>query len=1059
MKTKPQEARMTISVRHRMRACAAALLLSSSLLSAQIPDHHTRWLSGSYAAACENAKANITRLYRADATEAVRRWPSAAEADRALLGEAAAHVRLGEDAEARVAIQRLLKNYPTSPLAAHAYDLRAATWLAEGNYANAEADWNAAAETAAVDYARRGDSLYYTLAGESVFNKGVCALLQGKRDEALESFLACAADWPNTPHADDAMLFAGMIAEDANRTDEAITRFQSAHSQWQKKNTALAAIFRQAQNYLVLRRPVAALEVLAKAQTILSALDANDTLWEKQSYVEGTEPTYHYLTAEALSQHGKYAEAEGAYGKVLARTAESHLTTRATFGLGYVLLQQNKNQQALDRFDAVIANGGDDAPSLASARLYRPLALRALGRKEEAEKELRTLSLQPDFPFVGIAHLELGQMYYETGRTTEARKILERGENLSSDPLIRIRMLMLLGSSYLELDMHNNAVKSFDKALGIAEKSSDRYVPERTRYMREARMKKGIAAIGAGQSNMAIALLTQFLGEVPPQDERLYEVTFWLAEAYYKAEMMQSAEETYQRVIRLRPRGERTEEALYGLGWTQFRNRQFTPAATTFGRLLREYPSSRFAVDVLTRKGDGHYLSKQFAAAADAYRQASRRDPRSELGQYSAYQLGQALLRDRQFEAAAKEFRSFVGTYPSSALSDNALYAAAWAQFQMKNWSATVTEMRDLLERYPRTQLAPRAWFAIGDAHYNSGEYQAALEAYSAVKDQYPNSDLALDAVNSIQYCLVNLGRADESSLAVQEFLRKNPTSPAAEELQYRQGELFINGRKYKDAVAEFEQFLRNYPESDKAPEALYWLAKSYMGMSQAEANPDYLRQAESVFLKILRQYADSEWAPVSSLELGTLHILRNDPSSAERQFEETRSQFPDSEVAVQASFELAYVREKRGDTAGAAAAYLDLAERYKGSEYGDRSRFRLGVWHMRGERIDSAIAEFSQLLHRDDELGAEAQYRIGELLMRRQEWERAIAAFTASKDKYPEFEDWFSLALLNLGECYEKTQKIDLAKEMYRLVQALRPTGDDIHSSAKSRLERLNKR
>ena len=107
----------------------------------------------------------------------------------------------------------------------------------------------------------------------------------------------------------------------------------------------------------------------------------------------------------------------------------------------------------------------------------------------------------------------------------------------------------------------------------------------------------------------------------------------------------------------------------------------------------------------------------------------------------------------------------------------------------------------------------------------------------------------------------------------------------------------------------------------------------------------------------------------------------------------------------------------------------------------------------------DSARAEFAILAVNEDDklLAAESQYRIGELWMRDKNTDAAIDAFVKVKEAFPGYEDWYSLSLLNVGECYEEKQNFVTAREVYEILETLRPE-DDFGKTAKRRLKRLPK-
>ena len=89
--------------------------------------------------------------------------------------------------------------------------------------------------------------------------------------------------------------------------------------------------------------------------------------------------------------------------------------------------------------------------------------------------------------------------------------------------------------------------------------------------------------------------------------------------------------------------------------------------------------------------------------------------------------------------------------------------------------------------------------------------------------------------------------------------------------------------------------------------------------------------------------------------------------------------------------------------------------------------------------------------------MAAECSYHIGELNMREKNYKDAAKAFETVRDKYDGYEDWYSLSLLSLGECYENAEDYEAAREIYLVLQSIR-MDDEFAKTAQHRLKRLKK-
>ncbi len=538
------------------------------------------------------------------------------------------------------------------------------------------------------------------------------------------------------------------------------------------------------------------------------------------------------------------------------------------------------------------------------------------------------------------------------------------------------------------------------------------------------------------------------------------EALFWLGEAYYRADVIKNAEQTFRQYIKEFADGttlratdvNRTEEALYGLGWIEFRTRRFAESAVTFTRLLREFPQSDYALDALARKGDGLYLIKQYRGSADAYRQAARlrgvSKEQQELQEYCAYQLGQALYRAGDYNMAIQEFQNFALSKPMSSLTDDALYTAAWIQFQQKNYELAINKLIDIAERFPKSNVLPQIWYTLGDAYYNTEKFEDAIKAYRTVADNFPTQPIAVSAVNAMQDCLVILGRESEATTLADKYINLNPNSDMARDVQFKKANVFYVGRNYANAIAEFEDFLKKNTDSDKSAEALLNLARSYVAVGDTA-------RGMKMFADVQTRFSQSPLAEVALMESAALMSESGKLQIADSLFALVPIRYPRGESSARALFERAYLREVRKDTLMAMRLYDSVATKFAGTEFGDRSRFRRGMYYRSIEVYDTARIEFGKLLTRTDDLAAESQYRIGESWVKQKKYKQAIEALLISKTKYGQFEDWNSLAILNLGECYEQIKDFASAREMYRTVQTLR-SGDEFGQTAEARLKRI---
>jgi tol-pal system protein YbgF len=948
-----------------------------------------------------------------------------------------------------------LNENPNSPFISHASILRAYIAFEQKNYKLSDSLFNEAYKISTGEYEMRKDSVYKTYAHQALYWRGISLCLAGKYQSAQPVFEDCYTKYPNESLSDDALYAMGMIAEIQHKFEIAVSYYSTIAKKYPYRNNIISSRVREVNNRLILRDASAAIAVIENAEIAIDHIKAQDSigkLYEAQNYTDNTSEDIHYLKGEAYNISENYPQALLAFGAYLETFKQSRLTNYARLGAGWALLNQNDNDSAITYFNQIIADEKEEeSPVRGMAQLYHAVALKRDGKKDLAQSELSALAVKPAYPYLGKVLLELGQIYYEVQKYEEARRTLERADREASEAIISVRVHILLGSTYAELRNWSKAITEYTSAEQLAVKSSYVFMPQKDWYIAESRLHKGIALAQSHRFGEAVSSLLAFLSD-SKKHSKSAEGMFWLAESYYRLDLLKNAIETYKNLLELYPEAERKEESYYGIGWAYFRQKEFEKSSEIFDKMIKEFPESKFAPEVLARQADGYYHIKNWKKAAEAYKKASSFAPRSEEGQYCAYQLCHALYRQGALDQAISALLNFVKMYPRSNYAPYALYLNGWIRFQQKNYEEAIDHFKFLTQSYPQHELAVRSYYTIGDCYYNSGKFEEALESYRIVVQSYTSDALAPEAMKGMQYSLTALGREDEATKIAESYIETNPKSPFAEDWKFKRGEIFYTGKKYSDAISEYEAFMKKFPGSQKNDEALYWMGKSYVNMND-EAN------ADKTFREIQTKYPNSDYAPLSMLEQGLMNKQNNKIDKAVAIFTDLMKKFPTHQSAAQAGFERAEIKYQMGDTVSALDLYRFVAYSFPGSEYSDQSYWRMGMHYRNADNYDSAKVQFVRIASRYDneKIAAEAQFRIGELYMRQNKTQEAINAFLVVKEKFSAVEEWYPLAMLSLGECYEKLEKINEAIEIYNIIEATNGE-DDYGKTVKLRLKRLKK-
>ncbi|MCS7176639.1 MAG: tetratricopeptide repeat protein [Candidatus Kapabacteria bacterium] len=856
--------------------------------------------------------------------------------------------------------------------------------------------------------------------------------------------------YPSSQFADDVLLFWAFLAELEQQYRQAAQRLQLLRQTYPCHTATLTAFAREAYVRLILREFAQALELTEGLQLLIERLRRGEPVrqgCEPFRSFEVQEQELLYVRAEAYLQREQWEAAQQYFDELLRRYPQGFLADRARFQKAWIDLRRGKSEEALQQLKAL--RGSSDRLVTSLARLYVPSALKALGDTAAARQELLELSLQRDFPYPARVLLELGQLSYEAAQYRNARLQLEQALREATDAVTTLQILVLLGSVYQQLEQWEQALRTFRTAEQMLQQADTLLVPRWRAYRERALLGAATSLLMLHRPGEAIAPLERLVGEDLAAALQPDEILFWLAEAYYRVGQIERALQTFERVLLRYPQSPRREEALYGTAWCAFRMQQMERAAFWFERLLSEFPQTRYAPEAYVRRADALYLLRQYRQAATVYWELAQRFPKTPEGEYAAYQYGYVLYRLRDYAAAERAFRYFARTYPTSSLADEALYFLGWLAFQQQQYGEAVERFRNLLQSYPNSPLAARTWFAIGNAYYNMEQWHEALQAYRTVVERYPSSPYAVEAVKSVQYCLLALGQTEEAYRWADSIAQRYPATRLEEEARLKRAELLFTQRQYGAALQEYRDFAQRYPYSERTPEALYWAFRSALALGELEAARRFSEQLQ-------QNYPQLRYAAQTLLELAH-EEARRDPVVADRLYQRVE-QKGDSVQRAEAVFRRGTLAYVRGDTMAALGFWHRAIAEYPTTEVSAQARYQVALYWRSRERYDSVRSYLTPLALRSDDLGAEALYYVGEAWMREGRCDSAVIAFRQLQTSHQGKENWYSLSLLQAGECYEQMRNPQAAMELYRVLLTLRPN-DEYGRIARSRLNRMQRR
>lgn len=239
--------------------------------------------------------------------------------------------------------------------------------------------------------------------------------------------------------------------------------------------------------------------------------------------------------------------------------------------------------------------------------------------------------------------------------------------------------------------------------------------------------------------------------------------------------------------------------------------------------------------------------------------------------------------------------------------------------------------------------------FMFGDERYNRKDYAGAIPYFERVRKEYPEATAAIGALSRIAQCHEEMGNRTNEIVALTEMVK-------AIEKKERPGYILITTKfrlasayrgiggqylgtaynQYAELVKLLQQpgtqFYNTKDEQDGNQRvlegSLFYMAICLSQMKPTEEQvPVYRRKSIDALGQLVQQFPKSAFAPASLSQIGTLHILLEEPDKAREALDKLRKNYPESDEAKNATYVLANSLLKLGFREKATAAFKEMFE------------------------------------------------------------------------------------------------------------------------------------
>lgn len=637
------------------------------------------------------------------------------------------------------------------------------------------------------------------------------------------------------------------------------------------------------------------------------------------------EQTEFFLAADAFELRSKTAQKK--LQQYLKNHAYTPYASETHFMLGALLIEKNKNKQAIKEFDQVKENelfrnhAADYLFLCGYAHLQMSETQRASTYFYRLKNQKSKYTLQARYyyaftqytlqnygkalpEFLAIEHTQqykdivpyyIIQIYYAGGQYDE---VYERAEYLLSNQQgneNNQELHRMLGEIYYQEEQYNKAIEH----LSTYEKNCQEQKKELVRE------DMYLLAMSYYQTNQYKEAATYF-NKVSKQNDALTESTcYHLGNCYHllgnidQAKLMYSAAIGYNITPKLR------EEAMYNYALTTYQSSTaLGESVNAFTNFIEQYPDSKYKEEVYNLLSEAFMNSKNYASALEALNLISEPTTKMlETRQALRYRLGTDAYMQNKLGNAIDWFTAVIDTAKVEKISSAEISKYVTESYFLRAESyarqAKYDQAQADLQSFKSQPNAAKSSnyelsdYSMGYTLFSQKKYTESLPYFNVyVSKADKESATYADALNRIGDCYFNNRDFVKAETYYAKVIALGSTG--SDYAMFQRGYALGLMKRYSDKITALENLAKNYPKSDYADDALYEIARAELQRDRDDAAID-------AYERLLKTYPNSNLARKAALEKAMIFFNKKDYANAIESYKQVIKNYPGSEEAYSA--------------------------------------------------------------------------------------------------------------------------------------------------------------
>ncbi len=857
--------------------------------------------------------------------------------------------------------------------------------------------------------------------GSAYFLIGESFIKQNNLKKAEEFFKTAVRKNNNSSFADYSLYSLANLYEQKGDYDNAVKYYDKLLGFYSKSKLAPKAQLRIGVCYFHLN------------EYDNAVIELSDPLIDKLSTEEKNEANF--VLANCFYRLKEYENASETYKRILDNSPSKEMLEKIRYGLAWINFHEGHYLNAYKLFNE-LKNSGNDSVAIKSFYWSGEAQRYAGNNKKAIEIHKAFAEKYPDSPLAERVKLSIGISKFSEKRFEGSEDALLKSI-YSRDPFTKAKSLTLLGEINLRKKEYGTAAEYFKRGLLVKQIAAEL----------KDRCYLGLGVAYFFQKNYVGALEELISIDIKRTNVDKNKLNFYLAEVNFYLGNYSKAISYYNRIKSSDRKIQKN--AIYGKAYSYFNLRDYTKSAFLFGEFVKKYRGDRKTAESKMRLADSYYALKEFENASRIYKDVLTRSKEFGKDETAYFNYAQTLFKAGDATTAIEVLYNLQNKFPASKYADDSQYLIGWIYFQKNQFNDAIDNYKKLIDIYPNSPTIPIAYYSIGDSYFNLGKYNEAIKNYKKVIELYPNSKYVYDAVNGIQYCYIVQDKPKAAISYLSKFIKTHDNLEFLDKIQFKKAEIYYNNGNYQLALNEFSKVIDNYPKSSLIPSAYYWMGKSEVFLKHPEKAINYFEVVRSTSL-------NTEIGFNAVLEAGKIYRAQKDLESEVNLYNDVMTKIKNPKVLSELNFVKAQAYIENNDISSAYKVLNEIIATPDGSLFYHKAEIELGILELVKGNYEHAIKLFEDVAkNRKDDIAAKALYYKGLAYFDQNKYEEAVEPFIKVRSLYSAYDEWYSQALLRLGDSYVKLGEKENAKEMYKAVLK-RHKRDPLGKEATEKLKEL---